>query len=86
MLGILCGMVILIPISDKLGRRKLLIVNAALGTVAQGAFLLFSDLNTYYLLMFLLGLSSALNPCIGYIYLLEMAPKKQYENTIVTLA
>jgi MFS family permease len=82
--GILFSMVTIIPLSDKLGRRPLLITNCILGLVAQGGFLLYSNLYYYYLLMFLMGVSAALNPCVGYVYIMEIVPK-QYEATIITL-
>jgi hypothetical protein len=35
--------------------------------------------------MFLMGVAAALNPCVGYVYILEIVQKK-YEATIITLS
>jgi MFS family permease len=70
--GILFGMIFIIPLSDSLGRRPLLIINAALGTFAQACFFIYSDLYVYYFLMFLMGVAAALNPCVGYVYIMEI--------------
>lgn len=75
MLGIVVSMIFIIPFSDKYGRRPLLILNAVLGTLAQGGFLLTKDLTSYYILMFIMGLAASLNPCVGYVYLMEIVEK-----------
>ena len=83
--GILFSMFFIIPLSDKYGRKPMLILNAALGTVVQGAFLLYYDLYFFYFLMFLMGVAAALNPCVGYVYILEVV-SKQHEAKIITLS
>lgn len=77
-------MVFIIPLSDKFGRKPLLILNAAMGTVVQAAFLVYSNLYFFYILMFLMGVAAALNPCVGYVYVLEVVSKK-HEALIITL-
>ena len=83
--GILFGMIFVIPLSDKYGRKPMLVVNAVLGTIVQAAFFLFNSLYSYYALMFLMGVVASLNPCVGYVYLMEIVPRK-YETLIVTLS
>lgn len=77
-------MVFVIPLSDKYGRKPMLIVNAILGTLAQWSFLYFSSLSSFNILMFLMGVSAALNPCVGYVYIMEVV-EKRHETLIITL-
>lgn len=78
-------MFFVIPLSDKFGRKPMLILNAALGTVVQAAFLFYYNLYFFYFLMFMMGVAAALNPCVGYVYILEVVSKK-HEATIITLS
>lgn len=83
--GILFAMAFVIPFSDKYGRKPLLIMNAVLGTITQGSFLFVNSLSSFYCLMFLMGVAAALNPCVGYVYIMEVVEKK-HETTIITLS
>jgi len=46
---------------------------------------MFRSIESYYVLMFLLGLSASLNPCIGYVYLMEIVHSK-HTTLVITLA
>ena len=83
--GILFSMIFVIPLSDKYGRRPMLITNAVLGTLAQVGFFFYSNLYYYYFLMFMMGVAAALNPCVGYVYIMEIAEKKR-ETLVITLS
>ncbi len=65
-------MIFIIPLSDKFGRKPLLILNAVLGTITQAGFFFFNTLFAFYALMFLMGVAAALNPCVGYVYVMEV--------------
>lgn len=75
--GILFAMIFIIPLSDKYGRKPLMILNAFISTIAQLGFFLYYNLCFYYVLMFLMGIGAALNPCVGYVYVMELVPKKK---------
>ena len=63
--GQLFGMLLLVPLSDKFGRKPMLIVNALGQFIPFVGFLLINNLKAYYVLMFLMGAFAALNPCVG---------------------
>eukprot|EP00347_Sterkiella_histriomuscorum_P011630 403371714 len=83
--GILFSMIFVIPMSDRYGRKPMLVLNAILGTLAQGAFLFFNSLSSFYILMFMMGISAALNPCVGYPYIMEII-EKRHETLVITLS
>ncbi|CDW84962.1 solute carrier family member 5 [Stylonychia lemnae] len=83
--GLLTSMFLVIPFSDKYGRKPLLYLNAFAGTIIQGAFLIANELSTFYFLMFLMGIVGAINPCVGYVYIMEIVMKK-HQTISVTIA
>lgn len=76
-------MIFVVPLSDSYGRKPFLVMNAAIGTFAQAAFFLTSNLYVFYCLMFLIGLGAALNLCVGYVYIMEIQEKK-HETSVIS--
>lgn len=85
LLGVIVGLVVFIRASDIYGRKSFLFATSHINTICYFMIIfMIRDLQSTYILMFLMGLSASVRNNIGYVYGIELIPVK-WQETVGTI-